>query len=44
MAGLASSIFVVGALVSRLFAGKYIESIDEKDALWFIYGYVLLMI
>ncbi len=30
MAGLASSIFVIGALVGRLLAGKYIESIGRK--------------
>ena len=34
MAGLASSIFVVGALVSRLFAGKYIEIIGRKKMLY----------
>jgi predicted MFS family arabinose efflux permease len=33
MAGLASSIFVVGALVSRIFAGKYIEIIGRKKML-----------
>ena len=34
MAGLASSIFVVGALVSRIFAGKYIEIIGRKKMLY----------
>ena len=34
MAGLASSIFIVGALVSRLFAGKYIEIIGRKKMLY----------
>ena len=34
MAGLASSIFVVGALVSRLFAGKYMEVIGRKKMLY----------
>ena len=41
MAGLASSIFVVGALVSRLFAGKYIEIIGRKKML---YGGLLLFL
>ena len=34
MAGLASSIFVVGALVSRLFVGKYIEIFGRKKMLY----------
>ncbi len=34
MAGLASSIFVVGALVFRLFAGKYMEVIGRKKMLY----------
>jgi predicted MFS family arabinose efflux permease len=34
MAGLVASIFVVGALVSRLFAGKYIEIIGRKKMLY----------
>lgn len=38
-AGLASSIFVIGALISRLFAGKYIEVIGRKKTL---YGSLLL--
>lgn len=33
MAGLASSIFIIGALVFRLFAGKYIEIIGRKKML-----------
>ena len=41
MAGLASSIFVMGALVSRLFAGKYIEIIGRKQML---YGGLLLFL
>ncbi|SDN67664.1 MFS transporter [Bacillus sp. OK048] len=46
MAGLASSIFVVGALVSRLFAGKYIEIIGRKKMLYgglFIFLIVMLL-
>jgi MFS family permease len=34
IAGLASGIFVIGALVSRLFAGKYIETIGRKKMLY----------
>ena len=41
MAGLASSIFVIGALVSRLFAGKYLEIIGRKQML---YGGLLLFL
>jgi len=33
-AGLASSIFIIGALVFRLFAGKYIERIGRKKMLF----------
>ncbi len=33
-AGLASSIFIIGALVFRLFAGKYIEAIGRKRLLF----------
>jgi predicted MFS family arabinose efflux permease len=46
MAGLASSIFVVGALVSRLFAGKYIEIIGRKKMLYgglFLFLIVMLL-
>ena len=45
MAGLASSIFVVGALVSRLFAGKYIEIIGRKKMLYgglFLFLFMML--
>ena len=41
MAGLASSIFVVGALVSRLIVGKYIEVFGRKKML---YGGLLLFL
>ncbi len=41
IAGLASSIFVIGALVSRLFAGKYLEIIGRKKML---YGGLLLFL
>ncbi|WP_138419619.1 MFS transporter [Aquibacillus sediminis] len=34
MAGLVSSIFIVGALVARLFAGKYIEIVGRKKMLY----------
>ncbi|WP_237562796.1 MFS transporter [Bacillus dakarensis] len=40
-AGLASSIFVIGAVFSRLFAGKYIEVIGRKRL---IYGSLLLFL
>jgi MFS family permease len=46
MAGLASSIFVVGALCSRLFAGKYIEIIGRKRMLYgglFLFLIVMLL-
>ena len=46
MAGLASSIFIVGALVSRLFAGKYIEIIGRKKMLYggmFLFLIVMLL-
>ena len=33
-AGLASSIFIIGASFSRLFAGKYIEVIGRKKLLY----------
>lgn len=39
MAGLAASIFVIGAVCSRLFTGRYIETIGRKKVL---YGGVLL--
>ena len=34
MAGLAASIFVIGAVFSRLFTGKYIETIGRKKVLF----------
>ncbi len=46
MAGLVSSIFVVGALVSRLFAGKYIEIIGRKRMLYgglFLFLFVMFL-
>ncbi|KAA9016934.1 MFS transporter [Niallia endozanthoxylica] len=46
MAGLVSSIFVVGALVSRIFAGKYIEIIGRKKMLYgglFLFLIVMLL-
>lgn len=42
MAGFASSIFVIGALVSRLFAGKYIERIGRRKLL--LGGLVLFLL
>ena len=42
MAGLASSIFVIGALVGRLLAGKYIESIGRKNIL--LIGIIIIVI
>jgi MFS family permease len=42
MAGLASSIFIIGALISRLFSGKYIERIGRKKMLFG--GLVLFLI
>lgn len=41
MAGLASSIFVIGAVFSRLFAGKYLEIIGRKKML---YGSLILFL
>lgn len=41
-AGLASSIFVIGALVGRLFGGKYLEVIGRKKIL--LAGLVLMLI
>jgi len=41
MAGLASSMFVIGAVFSRLFAGKYLEVIGRKKML---YGSLLLFL
>ncbi|MCM3570279.1 MFS transporter [Neobacillus mesonae] len=41
-AGLASSIFVIGALVGRLFGGKYLEIIGRKKLL--LAGMVLIII
>lgn len=34
-AGLAASIYVIGALVARLFAGKYVEVFGRKKSLYF---------
>lgn len=31
-AGLAAGIFIIGALISRLFAGRYIETIGRKKS------------
>lgn len=41
VAGLASSIFVIGAVFSRLFAGKYVEVIGRKRML---YGSLILFL
>lgn len=41
-AGLASSIFVIGALVGRLFGGRYVESIGRKKIL--LIGLILIVI
>lgn len=41
-AGLASSIFVIGALIGRLFGGKYIEIIGRKKL--FLIGMVLMVV
>jgi len=42
MAGLASSIFIIGALFSRLFAGKYIEVIGRKKMIY--WGLLLFLL
>ena len=41
-AGLASSIFVIGALVGRIIGGKYIESIGRKKLL--LIGIIIMVI
>ena len=41
-AGLASSIFVIGALCARLFSGKYIEVFGRKKSLYFSFILFLL--
>ena len=41
-AGLASSIFVIGALVARIFAGKYIEAIGRRKLLFLGLGLFLI--
>ena len=41
-AGLASSIFVIGALVARIFAGKYIDSVGRKKLLFIGLGLFLI--
>jgi len=34
MAGLVSSIFIIGSLIGRLFAGRYISTLGSKKVLW----------
>lgn len=41
-AGLASSIFVIGALIGRLFGGRYLEKIGRKKLLLFGIGLMII--
>ena len=45
LGGLASGIFVIGALISRLIAGKYIERIGRKKTLYIglILGLIMIL-
>ncbi|MBS4172923.1 MFS transporter [Bacillus sp. FJAT-49736] len=42
VAGLVSGIFVIGTLIARLFAGKYIEQLGRKNLLYFGLIFVLI--